>query len=176
MSDAGTDLVLPADLVLHRELEAFLFHEAALLDAGRFGQWLELLADGIDYRIPVRLTRERTATDRQFSERSFHMVEDLGSLRARVARFDTEYAWSENPPSRTRRFVSNVRVTNLDGEVAEVRSNLLFSSARESSAAVLLSGERRDRIHRCAGGWKLLARLVLLDHTTLPLPNLAVFL
>lgn len=163
---------------LQREVEQFLFREAELLDSGRLPEWLDLLTDDVDYRIPVRITRERAETDQQFSDSSFHMVEDRGSLGTRVARFSTESAWSENPPSRTRRFVSNVRLGPAESEVAtlEVTSNLLLFWARENFAPVLLAGERHDRLRREASAWKLARRTVLLDHTTLPVPNLAVFL
>lgn len=162
------------DLRLVRRVEEFLFREAELLDAARFGAWLDLLTHDIDYRIPTRVTRERSALDLQFSHASFHMVEDRGSLAARVARFDTEYAWSENPPSRTRRFVSNVRLDAFEGPL-EVRSNLLFFWAREEGQ-VLLSAERHDLIRVEDDGLRLARRIVFLDHTTLPIPNLAVFL
>jgi ethylbenzene dioxygenase subunit beta len=164
-----------ADLRQVRAVEEFLFHEAELLDCGRYGEWLELLSADIDYRIPTRLTRERTALDLQFSETSFHMVEDRGSLETRVARFDTEYAWSENPPSRTRRFVSNVRLDSYTSPI-EARSNLLFFWARHDLPQVLLSGERHDLIRMEDGEMRLARRYVFLDHTTLPIPNLAVFL
>jgi 3-phenylpropionate/cinnamic acid dioxygenase small subunit len=162
------------DLRLVRRVEEFLFREAEPLDAARFGAWLDLLTDDIDNRIPIRVTRERTALDLQFSHASFHMVEDRGSLAARVARFDTEYAWSENPPSRTRRFVSNVRLDAFEAPL-EVRSNLLFFWAREETQ-VLLSAERHDLIRIEDEGLRLARRVVCLDHTTLPIPNLAVFL
>jgi 3-phenylpropionate/cinnamic acid dioxygenase small subunit len=167
--------VTDGDLRLIRTVEEFLFREAELLDAGRYRDWLGLLSIDIDYRIPTRVTRERTALDLQFSETSFHMVEDRGSLETRVARFDTEYAWSENPPSRTRRFVSNVRLASYDSPI-EVRSNLLFFWARNELPQVILSGERHDLIRVEDGALRLAKRSVFLDHTTLPIPNLAVFL
>jgi 3-phenylpropionate/cinnamic acid dioxygenase small subunit len=171
----GARAITDSDLHLIRTVEEFLFKEAELLDAGRYRDWLGLLSADIDYRIPTRATRERTALDLQFSETSFHMVEDRGSLETRVARFDTEYAWSENPPSRTRRFVSNVRLGSYDPPI-DVRSNLLFFWARDELPQVILSGERHDLIRVEDGELKLAVRVVFLDHTTLPIPNLAVFL
>jgi hypothetical protein len=40
----------------------------------------------------------------------------------------------------------------------------------------MLSGERHDLIRVERDGMKLARRAVFLDHTTLPIPNLAVFL
>ena len=38
-----------------------------------------------------------------------HFDEDLYSLRKRVQRLTTDHAWTEDPPSRTRHFVTNIR-------------------------------------------------------------------
>lgn len=155
----------------------FLHLEAGLLDSRRLSQWLELLHPDLDYRIPVRTTRERSATT-TLSAAAFHMIEDRSTCRARVDRFASEYAWAEDPPSRTRRFVSNIQALYTDEarETLDVRSNLLVFRARGEDAAVHLSGERRDVLSRGPQGWQLRSRTVLLDHTSLPTLNLAIFL
>src|SRR6266849_2685661 len=162
---------------LHRSCEAFLYREAELLDNGELHAWFGLLTTDIDYRVPVRVTRERAAGASPFSTRAFHLLEDWGSLQARVKRFDTDFAWSEDPPSRTRRFVSNVRVQagEHDGEV-QVKSNLLIYRARGDNPADLICGERHDTLRRADREWRLARRLVLLDHTSLPTETLAIFL
>jgi len=160
-----------------RQVETFLFTEAELLDARNLRGWLDLLDPDVDYRVPTRTTREAHSGASPFSSESFHMQETFGSLQARVNRFDSEHAWSENPPSLTRRFVSNVRISagEISGEL-RVRSNLLLSWTRDTTQT-LLSGERHDVLSHGAGGTlRLRRRLVLLDHVTLPLPNLGIFL
>jgi len=158
-----------------RLAEQLLYREAELLDARDLHGWLGLVDRTIDYRVPVRVTRERSAGVSPFSDRSFHLIEDYGSLAARVRRFDTEYAWAEDPPSRTRRFVTNVRATNAGLDELSVRSNLLLFRAR-ADATALISCERQDIWRRGAGAWALARRLVLLDHTTIPMENMAAFL
>jgi len=155
----------------------FLYLEAELLDARRFRDWLDLISKDVDYRVPVRTSREDADHAVAFSERAFHMIETWGSLEVRVKRFETGFAWSEIPPSRTRRFVSNVRVrgTDLASEV-DVRSNLLVYRARGDMPPELLCGERHDVLREEEGQWRLLRRMVLLDHTSLPAQNLGVFL
>jgi len=159
-----------------RLAERLLYREAELLDDRDLHGWLELLARDIDYRVPVRVTRERSAGVSPFSDRSFHLIEDYGSLAARVRRFDTEYAWAEDPPSRTRRFVTNVRATTAGPDEMSVRSNLLLFRARAETANALISCERKDLWRRTDGAWLLVRRLVLLDHTTIPMENMAAFL
>jgi 3-phenylpropionate/cinnamic acid dioxygenase small subunit len=105
------------------------------------------------------------------------MLEDHASLEVRVDRLDSEYAWAEDPPSRMRRLVTNVRLGEVTDDAVEVRSNFLyFRGARyDAPGHDLLVGERQDVLRRAADGMKLMRRLVLLDHTTLGTPNLAFF-
>ena len=41
-------------MLLEREIERFLYHEAELLDERRFSEWIELIADDIHYHVPQR--------------------------------------------------------------------------------------------------------------------------
>ena len=45
------------DVVLQHEIEQFLYREAALLDERRFHDWFALLADDLEYWMPLRTTR-----------------------------------------------------------------------------------------------------------------------
>lgn len=153
----------------------WLNREAALLDDQRMHEWIELLHSELEYTMPVRITREREYGP-GFSDDGFHMYEDLESLSLRVQRLDTDYAWAEDPPSRTRRMVGNVRVEAADGATYEVRSNFYIYRGRlEEAAGDLLAGERRDRLVAEGGGLKLRRREVLLDHSIVPTKNLGLF-
>jgi 3-phenylpropionate/cinnamic acid dioxygenase small subunit len=168
----------PADHdCLERECARFLYREAELLDGGRFRSWLEVLSPDIDYRVPVRTTRERKDGD-GFSRRAYFMEEDLSSLKLRVARLDSDFAWSENPPTRTRRLVTNVRVAEpAPVDEPAVSSNLAVYCFRgESAAPLVLTAERRDVLRRTTAGWRLARRLVLLDTTILGMESLSIFL
>jgi 3-phenylpropionate/cinnamic acid dioxygenase small subunit len=168
-----------SDTAARRYFEAaeFLHLEAELLDDNRIAEWFALVDPDIDYRVPIRVTRERAA-GAGFSTEGWHMYEDHGSLAARVARLETEYAWAEDPPSRTRRLVTNIRVEPDDGDdELRVRSNLLIYRGRyDSPDFSLLVGERHDVLRRTAEGLRLLKRMVLLDQATVATHNLAIFL
>lgn len=158
----------------------FLLEEAELVDNGRFEDWLTLLSEDVIYQVPVRVTRERGSLP-EISGDMFHMDENMVTLRWRVQRLQTDFAWAENPPSRTRHFVSNVRVKSASTDEVQVSSYLLLYRNRGSDPGHdLLSGERHDRLrHFPAGGvngWKLAYRLVALDQATLGTKNLAIFL
>ena len=160
------------------EVYGFLMHEAELLDAHREREWLDsCCAEEVIYLMPVRETRERGAGD-GFSYEMYYFEEDRGSLELRVRRLETEYAWAEDPPSRTRHFVTNVRVEpGENGEELYVRSNLLLYRSQGTDRHYdTVSAERRDVLRREGDGLRLARREILLDHSVLTMHNLSVFL
>jgi ethylbenzene dioxygenase beta subunit len=160
----------------------FLYQEAELLDEGRYREWLGLLTDDIRYQVPVRVAKERGASQSAvtgIATNMFHLDEDRDSLELRVDRLETGFAWSEEPPSRIRHFVSNVRTEPVEGspdEVAVRSSVLVYRSRWDRPEHDLLSCERHDLLRRVDGHWRLARRRVLLDNTTLPTLNLSFFI
>jgi 3-phenylpropionate/cinnamic acid dioxygenase small subunit len=166
---------ITADLI--SACEQFLYREAEMLDDGRLHDWLSLLDNDIDYRIPTRVTREHGALKSGFSSESFLMIDDLGSLIARVRRFDTGFAFAEDPPTRTRRIIGNVRVAGHDNDDdLVVKSNFILFRTKFDHESQLLAGERHDVLRRAGETFFLKSRAVLLEHTVLPMENLAIFL
>ena len=107
----------PAHLAAHQ----FLVEEAALLDAADFAGWLGLLCEDIRYVMPVRVTTARGADFDSLAGMG-HFDEDMYALRKRVQRLATDHAWTEDPPSRTRHFVTNVRTFREEGDDLRVES------------------------------------------------------
>jgi ethylbenzene dioxygenase beta subunit len=170
-----TTEITSQELALWFECYRFLALEAEYLDDDRVDDWLQLLTPDITYEMPIRVTRRRR--EDPIGGGGWHMKESFGSLHTRVARLGTTSAWGEDPPSRTRRFVSNIRCGALSGEEVEVKSNLMLYRGRgDSPEYVLLTAERRDVLRRTENGLRLARRLILLSHTTLPTQNLGVFL
>ena len=100
------------------------------LDGRRFREWLSLLADDVRYRMPVTVTAMRR-TDHVPLGAMAHFDEDRYSLEKRVERLEGDHAWTEDPPSRARRFVTNVQVAPIDGgDDVEARSSLLLYRSR----------------------------------------------
>ena len=101
------------------------------------------------------------------------------SLQMRVDRLRTNFAWAEDPPSRTRHLVTNVCTypTDLAGIVAVRSSFMLFRSRGDLREPDILCGERRDRLgYGSDNDFRLLSRDVVLDESVLRTQNLAVFL
>jgi phthalate 3,4-dioxygenase beta subunit len=162
---------------IHHDVTTWLYWEAELLDGRRFREWLSLLAVDIRYRMPTTVTTMRR-TDHVPLGAMAHFDEDRYSLEKRVERLEGDHAWTEDPPSRARRFVTNVRVAPIDGsDDVEARSYLLLYRSRgDDRPADLVSVERTDRLRPRPGGWLLVARELAIDEAVLRTQNLALFL
>ena len=162
----------------HQAAHQFLVEEAALLDAGDFDGWLALLSDDIRYVMPVRVTTARGAGFDSLPDMA-HFDEDMYALRKRVQRLATDHAWTEDPPSRTRHFVTNVRTFAGDAGALRVESALLlFRSRGDTREADLVSCGRDDllRPDAASGGYRLARREITVDESVLRTQNLAIFL
>jgi 3-phenylpropionate/cinnamic acid dioxygenase small subunit len=157
-----------AAIELHHEIEQFLYHEARLLDEGRLREWVELFTDDAMYWMPTRQTAESLERGVRTRGELALFEDDKQFLLARARRLETDLAHSEQPPSRTRHFVTNVAVlTTRDNEV-EVHSNILVYQSRLERTENFFVGKRGDRLRRINGSWKIASRKVVLDQTLLP--------
>jgi len=162
---------------LHLETHRWLVEEAYILDEQRYEDWLDLIADDVHYIMPVQVT---TALGAGYSTSPgmAHWDENKYSLSRRVARFLTEHAWTEDPPSRLRHFVTNVRTFESDvpGEVVVDSAVLLFRSRGDGHEPAVISAGREDVLRRVGGGLQLARRTITVDESVLRTQNLAIFL
>jgi 3-phenylpropionate/cinnamic acid dioxygenase small subunit len=175
-TERGSDTAHVSDAV-YSDVLRFLYHEAELLDTGRFDEWLDLLTEDVTYRMPVTVTRERSdlpiyATDMEIMSESIH------SLRFRIERLKTEFAWAEDPPSRTRHMITNVTVhpRGSEGEVVAKSYFSVFWSRGIEAKGDFFVGHREDRLVRPAGAWRLAARDLYLDTATLSANSVTILL
>jgi phthalate 3,4-dioxygenase beta subunit len=106
-----------------------------------------------------------------------HFDEDMHSLRKRVQRLATDHAWTEDPPSRTRHFVTNVRTFRHQAAELRVESAvLLFRSRGDTREPALISAGRTDLLRETGDGLRLARREIKVDESVLRTQNLAVFL
>ena len=170
---------LPYGDPAHQAAHQFLVEEAALLDAADYSGWLDLLCEDIRYLMPVRVTTARGAGFDSLADMG-HFDEDMYALRKRVQRLATDHAWTEDPPSRTRHFVTNVRTfRNEAGAPAELlveSAVLLFRSRGDTREADLVSAGRADVLRETGAGLRLARRDITVDEAVLRTQNLAVFL
>lgn len=175
-----------ADRDTHFEVEQFYYEEADLLDAGRYTDWLDLLADDLDYWMPTRtnrLRRQQSLSVAARGEAAFY-DETKDSLAWRIRRFDSGMAWAEDPPSRTRHLVTNVMVRHADPvEHDGVGENDLWAQSaflvyrnRLEREENVFAGSRTDLLRRTAGGRLQVARrTILLDQNILLAKNISTF-
>jgi phthalate 3,4-dioxygenase beta subunit len=168
---------LPFNDERHLVAHQWLVDEAWLLDAQAYEQWLELLTDDIHYLMPVRVTTALGA-GYDTSPGMAHFDEDKYSLSRRVARFLTEHAWTEDPPSRLRHHLSNVRTfaTEDPDHLVVDSATLLFRNRGDVRAGSFVSAGREDLLRRTPDGWKLARRTIMVDDAVIRMQNLAIFL
>jgi 3-phenylpropionate/cinnamic acid dioxygenase small subunit len=159
---------------LYGEIAGFLYREAELLDSYRFAEWVELFAEDVRYAMPVR-TNQMRSSGSGFQEMTF-FDENIVSLRTRVKRLQTDTAWAETPPSRTRHFVSNVLVA--PGEKPDewaVGLNFMVTRTRSDHGYQMFTGRREDVLRSIGGGnFLIVRRRILPDQTVLTATNLSV--
>jgi biphenyl 2,3-dioxygenase subunit beta len=186
MSTDQSDSQVSADriaaMVQQYEVEQFLYDEAALLDARRYEDWLSLFADDATYFMPIRRTRLNKELDQEFTKpgEMAYFDDTKADLTARVIKLSTGRSWSEDPPSRTRRLVTNVRITDVcttDENLREltIESNFMLYRTRLNSQEDTWIGSRRDVLRRSDASFTIASRMIFLEQTVLLSRNLSNF-
>ncbi len=169
---------LSNDPTLKTNVENFLYIEAEHLDERRFEEWLKLFSDSVTYRMPIR--RNVLPNDEGLAiggdDDVAHVDDDKEYLQARIKRIRSGLAWSEQPPARTRRLVSNVRIYTDEGQDhLDVRSNFICYFDQHDGESTIYAGEHRDTLVARGDTFIIEKRVVLLDQSVLSM-NLSIFL
>ncbi len=142
------------------QVEDFLYHEAALLDAWKLDEWLALLTDDARYRVP-----SNDAPDGDPANTLFLIADDLARIRGRVARLKDPQAHAEFPHSRTRRMITNVRIVKPGSDPMEitVHANFTVHRFRRGEEVSQFVGRYRYRLRVVDGALKIALREAILD-------------
>lgn len=166
------------DASLQHEIEQFLYEEAALLDDRRFHEWLDLFAEDAHYWMPIRMTVGASAGASEWTQddENSYFDDDKDMLEQRVRKLDTGYSWAEDPPSRTRHLVSNVRIreSDHDSELTVLCDFIIYRN-RLATDEDWYVGAREDLLRKVDGQWRIARRKIFLDQTTLKSKNLSNF-
>ena len=146
-----------AALLLEQEVENFLVREAALLDEWRLDDWLALFTEDARYMVPA--TDLPTADPK---ETLAIINDDMARLRGRVERLKSRHAHREFPWSRTRRFITNVRIKEIVGEEILVNASFLVYRIRSGQVDPLI-GSYVYTLRRVDGALKIATRKAVLD-------------
>ena len=149
----------PAATVTRAEVEDFLYQEADLLDSWRLDDWLGLLTDTAEYYVPPN---DKPDGDHRFT--LFTIADDIVRLRERVIRLKDPNCHAEYPPSHTRRLITNVRITGIEGDLILVAANFaIFRYRRNELAPRQFVGRYRYKLKRTDMGLKIQERRAILD-------------
>jgi biphenyl 2,3-dioxygenase beta subunit len=164
---------------MHRQykVEKFYYEEAAMLDARNYDEWLTVFSPDVHYFMPIRRTMTSNELDQEFTRPGDLALfdDDFNMLSARVRKLATGYSWAEDPPSRQRHIVSNVRVVSDDGDQLKVESNFHFYRTRLNSEEDTWIGSRHDLLRREGDTFKVAKREIFLEQTVLLARNLSNF-
>lgn len=176
--ERGIDFVL-----LSKDIEDFLYHEAELLDERRFEDWLDLLADDVHYWMPMRRNvkfgewaRENTREGEEIN----WFDEDKATLTQRVRQLLTGVHWAEEPISRVCHIISAVQILSvrpdlMAPEEVTVKSRFITYRNRLEQETDFFVGRREDVLTKVDGGWKIAQRNIFLDQNVLMARNLSIF-
>jgi 3-phenylpropionate/cinnamic acid dioxygenase small subunit len=170
---------VPVGSALYNRIVEFLYEEAALLDQIRLQEWGARLAPDLIYTAPLRETRPMDQQNSSFVRTVQHFHDDWRSVMGRIMRLTgTKSAWAEDPPSRTRRLITNVMVAKTSKpDEFSVTSYLLITRSRFNSPEYdLISAERRDVLRQDGESFKLARREIIVDQAVIGTPNFAIFL
>jgi p-cumate 2,3-dioxygenase subunit beta len=106
-------------LLLRLHVEELLFEEADLLDQWRLEDWLALFTDDAEYLVP---STDVVGDDADPDTSLFYVFDDRNRMKERVIRLGKIGAHSEQPRSKVRHMVSNVRVSR-DGDGIRARAS-----------------------------------------------------
>jgi benzoate/toluate 1,2-dioxygenase beta subunit len=141
------------DPALLESCRGLLNLEARLLDEARFEDWLALFADECLFWVPGSPGGD--------PQREIAVAfDDRRQLEGRIYRLRTGYAWSQQPPSRTSRIVSNVEAFRGESDaVCMVRSSFLITELRGGETR-LFAGWNAHRLARSGAIWKILVKQI----------------
>lgn len=118
------------NLLLRLSIEYFLYEEAAHLDNWRLDEWLELFTSDARYLVPTTdLPNGDPRCDMMFID------DDYERLKGRINRLKSRHAHREYPSSRTRRLITNVRLTRITPSEVDAEASFAVYRSRNEMIA-----------------------------------------
>jgi len=146
---------------LRAEVETFLYEEAELLDSWRLNDWVELFTEDAVSHVPAL-----DDPNRDPAQSVFLVADDLVRIRSRVRQLLGDTAWAENPRSQTRRLITNVRITVVDGDTVRATANFLVHRCRMERISTFV-GQYHYKLVRHGASFKIAERKAILAQDTL---------
>jgi 3-phenylpropionate/cinnamic acid dioxygenase small subunit len=153
-------------------LRDFVAAEAALLDDGRFDDWLALFAEDGRYWVPLLGARQ---TD-PLSHNSI-AYEDRLLLQLRIERLKNPRAHSQHPPSHCQHVLQRSVVEHIDpaAGVAILRTPFIYVEAR-GDQQLMQSGRYRHELVTTPEGLRIRQKRIDLLNAERALPAVQLFI
>ena len=158
---------VPSDILDAAACEAFIVHEARLLDDARFDEWLGLFTADAWYWVP-------SEPDQANPHDTVSLIyDDRRLLETRVRRLASPRMYSQEPRSRTSRMIGNVTVeeSDADAKAVTVRSKFLMLEFRRDQQR-LFGGTAFHRLVQSEGGIRIAWKRVNLINCDAPLDGI----
>ncbi len=138
-------------VILKYDVEQFLYKEARLLDERRLEEWLDLLADDLDYWMPMRRNVKFGDWDLEFTDHHKEINwfdEGKDVLAGRIRQLNTGVHWPEEPVSRFEHLITNIELVSADGDEIHVNSKFHCYQNRLQDEVNEWVGRREDVLRR----------------------------
>jgi 3-phenylpropionate/cinnamic acid dioxygenase small subunit len=144
-----------ADGAGREALADFIIHEARLLDARKFRDWMDLFADDGTYWVPAVPDQASP-----FDQASL-FYDDRDLMKTRVDRLEHPRIHVQTPPSRTAHLIGNIAVEETDSAKGEyvVGSTVIMVEYRDDTQRVL-AGRQQHRLRRHGDSFRIVQKRV----------------
>ncbi|MGH8795683.1 MAG: aromatic-ring-hydroxylating dioxygenase subunit beta [Caldimonas sp.] len=151
------------------ELADFAAAEAALLDAGRYDEWLALFADDGRYWVPLQGAQQ--ADPHSHNSLAY---EDRLLLALRIERLKNPRAHSQHPRSSCQHVLQR-SVVEAGADAVALHTPFIYTEAR-GDEQITLTGVCRHRLVQIDGAWKIREKRIDLLNAERPLPAVQLFI
>lgn len=154
-----------------RELQAFIYHEARLLDERRWDEWLALFTEDGRYWVPLTGAAQADDGAHNSIADENHLL-----LSLRIERLKNPRAHSQHPASICQHVLQqpSLERTDADTGLYDLRTPFVYTEAR-GAEQVVLTGCYRHQLGCVETGLRIRLKRVDLLNPGAPLPAVQLF-
>jgi 3-phenylpropionate/cinnamic acid dioxygenase small subunit len=150
-----------AEPVTTAAVAEFLYREARLLDARKFGDWVNLFCEDAVFWAPAVGMDGEYTTDPEVSLNFIYIVGRAG-LEARVFRVESGGSLASNPLPHTRHLVTNVAVDSDGPAEVTAFANTQIIAYCEARGQQIINGSYEYVLRKDNGGLRIARKKILL--------------
>lgn len=158
-----------------KNVENFIYHEANLMDEGKYEEWEQLFSEDCTYWIPTWST-ESDIVSNPANELS-HIYWSKQNIKEYVQRLLSGDAHVMIPSPRSTRYISNVLIEQLNENEFIIKSKWLLHDYRvqfNEGVQQFFGGTMEHRIIRINDSFKILSKKVIVNNDDIKRGHLMV--